>query len=132
MNINFTDNSAAVLTALQQACETGLERCGMKAEEYAKDLCPVDTGNLRNSITHTVVDAKKAYVGTPVEYGIYQEMGTGKYIQGGRPTPWCYQDESGNWHWTAGNKAHPFIKPAVADHRKTYKNILRDELAKER
>ena len=38
MNIQFTDNSREVLTAMLEA----------------KMLAPVDTGNLRNSITHEV------------------------------------------------------------------------------
>ena len=98
----------------------------------AKDLCPVDTGNLRNSISAAVIDGKEVRVGTPTEYAIYQEMGTGKYAEGGggRPTPWKYQDAQGIWHWTAGNRAHPFIKPSIADHQGTYKNILKDELSK--
>lgn len=131
MSITFVDNSDEILRALGEACERGLFRCGEKAVEYAKDLCPVDTGNLRNSITHTVEDGKKAIVGTPTEYAIYQEMGTGKYAEGGggRPTPWKYQDAQGIWHWTAGNRAHPFIKPSIADHQGTYKNILKDELS---
>lgn len=132
MSITFVDNSDEILRALGEACERGLFRCGEKAVEYAKDLCPVDTGNLRNSITHTVEDGKKAIVGTPTEYAIYQEMGTGKYAEGGggRPTPWKYQDAQGIWHWTAGNRAHPFIKPSIADHQGAYKNILKDELSK--
>ena len=58
MSITFVDNSDEILRALGEACERGLFRCGEKAVEYAKDLCPVDTGNLRNSITHTVEDEK--------------------------------------------------------------------------
>ena len=38
----------------------GLEECGFTAEGYAKKLCQVDTGNLRNSITHTVDDEEPA------------------------------------------------------------------------
>ena len=122
----------AKVADIVQFTERGLFRCGEKGVEYAKDLCPVDTGNTRNSITHTVEDGKKAIVGTPIEHAIYQEMGTGKYAEGGggRPTPWCYQDTQGIWHWTAGNRAHPFIKPSIADHQGTYKNILKDELSK--
>lgn len=132
MSVTFVDNSDEILRALGEACERGLFRCGEKGVEYAKDLCPVDTGNTRNSITHTVEDGKKAIVGTPIEHAIYQEMGTGKYAEGGggRPTPWCYQDAQGIWHWTAGNRAHPFIKPSIADHQGTYKKILKDELSK--
>ena len=68
------------------------------------------------------------YIGTDVEYAPYVELGTGKYAEGGRPTPWAYQDDEGNWHWTAGNPAQPFLKPAVADHAQTYRNIIEDEL----
>ena len=56
MNIQFTDNSKEVLEAMQQATVRALEKCGLVAEGYAKKLCPVDTGNLRNSITHDVYD----------------------------------------------------------------------------
>ena len=135
MSMTFVDNSDEILRALGEACERGLWRCGEKAEGYAKDLCPGagdGTGRLKNDIAATVIDGKKMHVGTNVYYGIYQEMGTGKYAVegGGRPTPWCYQDEQGVWHWTAGNRAHPFIKPSIADHQGTYKNILKDELSK--
>ena len=54
MNVQFTDNSKEVIEAMQQAVARALEKCGLTAEGYAKKLCPVDTGNLRNSITHTV------------------------------------------------------------------------------
>ena len=101
----------------------------MEAEGYAKDLAPVDTGRGRNSISHKVDESEPAaYIGTNLDYMIYQELGTGIYAEGGRPTPWVYQDAQGNWHWTRGNRAHPFLKPAVADHPQTYSNIIKDEL----
>ena len=52
---------------------------GGVAELAAKGFAPVDTGNLRRSITHEVEeDAKGWYAryGTNVQYGIYQELGT--------------------------------------------------------
>ena len=129
MDIKFTDNSKEVIEAMQQAAVRALEKCGMTAEGYAKKLCPVDTGNLRNSITHQVDEAEPAaYVGTNSEYGVYVEMGTGKYVSGGRPTPWVYQDEKGNWHRTHGQKAQPYLKPAVSDHANTYRKIIEDEM----
>ena len=101
----------------------------MQAEGYAKDLTPVDTGNLRNSIAHKVDSAGNAvYIGTNNEYAAYVELGTGKYTQGGRQDPWVYQDEEGNWHHTHGRRAQPYLKPAVADHKQTYRNIIKDEL----
>lgn len=57
----------------------GLEILGQVAETSAKQHAPVDTGNLRRSITHEVGrDLGGLYVryGTDVQYGIYQELGT--------------------------------------------------------
>lgn len=131
VEIRLEDNSEAVLEALKAAALRALERCGLQAEGYAKDLTPVDTGNLRNSITHQVSEnGREVYIGTNMEYAPYVELGTGIYAEGGggRPTPWVYQDAKGNWHWTRGNPAQPFLKPAVADHAQTYRNIIEDEM----
>lgn len=131
VEIRLEDNSEAVLEALKAAALRALERCGLQAEGYAKDLTPVDTGNLRNRITHQVSEnGREVYIGTNVEYAPYVELGTGIYAEGGggRPTPWVYQDAKGQWHWTRGNPAQPFLKPAVADHAQTYRNIIEDEM----
>ena len=125
----FNDYSADVLNEFHDAVLRALERCGEQAEGYAKDLAPVDTGNLRNSISHQVDDGEPAvYIGSNTSYAPYVELATGIYAEGGRPTPWVYQDANGNWHWTRGNPAQPFLKPAVADHTKTYSNIIKSEL----
>lgn len=131
MEIEVADHSSEIGKELRAALLRALERCGTQAEGYAKDLATYDTSRLKNSITHQVNDDEMSViVGTDVEYGGYQELGTGIYAEGGggRPTPWVYQDEKGNWHYTRGNKAHPFLKPALADHTQTYKNIFEDEL----
>lgn len=126
--IRIVDNSRLVGEEFAAAAIRALTKAGMVAEGYAKDLCVVDTGNLRNSITNTVeMDERAAYVGTAVEYGTYVEMGTGKYIPGGSP-PWVYQDDKGNWHRTSGQPPKPFIKPAVADHESEYRKIIKDTL----
>lgn len=52
--ITFEDNSDEVLKAFEDAWSRGLERIGLQAEGYAKDLVPADTGLLRNSITHAI------------------------------------------------------------------------------
>lgn len=131
MNVEIHDNSKEVSGAIHAALLRGLEKCGLVAEGYAKRLCPVDTGNLRNSITHIVDEQEPAaIIGTDSEYGAYVELGTGIYAEGGggRPTPWVYQDAKGKWHYTRGNKPQPFLKPAAADHAGQYRQILEDEL----
>lgn len=135
MNVKFTDNSKEVLAAMQKAAVRALEKCGLTGEGYAKKNLTknksVDTGNLRNSITHVVDEQEPAaIIGTDSEYSAYVELGTGIYSEGGggRPTPWVYQDAKGNWHYTRGNKAKPFLKPAAADHAGQYRDILESEL----
>lgn len=134
MKITFDDHSDEVLSAFDAAMARGLEKCGLVAEGYAKKLVnspgKFGTGALRNSITHTVTNSgeRAAYVGTDSEYAIYVEMGTGKYVTGGRPTPWVYKDAKGNWHLTHGQRANPYIKPAVADHTPQYQKIIKSEL----
>lgn len=125
MEIEITDNSGLVRKEFQAAVLRALEKCGLTAEGYAKLLCPVDTGNLRNSITHQVDEGEPAvYIGSALEYAPYPELGTGIYAPGGRPTPWVYQDSKGNWHLTHGQRAQPYLKPAVADHVAQYRGII--------
>lgn len=129
MDVKFIDNSEEIKDNMKNALLRALEKIGMTAEKYAKRLCPVDTGNLRNSITHRVDEGEPAaYIGSDMEYAAYVELGTGKYYPGGRPTPWAYQDAKGNWHWTAGNKAQPYLKPAAANYAAQYRQIVEDEM----
>ena len=105
MSVTIQDHSAEVSADIKSALLRGLETCGLVAEGYAKKLAPVDTGNLRNSITHTVDEEEPAaYIGTNVEYAPYQELGT------------------------IHMKAQPFLKPAVADHANEYRKIIENEL----
>ena len=105
MNVQFTDNSKEIIEAMKKATVRSLEKCGLTAEGYAKKLAPVDTGNLRNSITHTVDDGEPAaYIGTNVEYAPYVCLGT------------------------IHMNAQPFLKPAVADHANEYLKIIENEL----
>lgn len=125
------DNSEEIIAKIKDAKNRALERIGMQAESFAKKNITlqkaVDTGALRNSINHKVKD-DDVYIGTNKEYAAYVELGTGKHYNGGRQTPWVYQDAKGNWHMTHGQRARPYLKPAAADHAQTYKNILEDEM----
>lgn len=123
----YVDNSEEISNKIKAAIKRALERIGMTAVGFAKKLCPKDTGALQNSIDHKV-SGNDVYIGTNKEYGAYVELGTGKYYEGGRETPWVYQDAKGKWHMTHGQRAQPYLKPAAADHTQTYKNIVEDEM----
>ena len=80
--IIFTDNLDEVLGKLETALERGLVDVGAKAQSYAREITPVRTGTLRNSIGVEVKpDEKAAYIGTLVDkfpdkpYGKYVELG---------------------------------------------------------
>lgn len=106
MSVTFTSHKQEVLSAVDQAIKRGLEICGGNAESYAKRLCPVDTGRLRNSITHAQLDERTEVIGTNVSYGVFQELGTVKM------------------------RARPFLRPAAEGHSSEYKTILQNELSK--
>ena len=133
--MRFSDFSDAVLAALDDGINRALERCGEQAEGYAQDLVPPGgTGNLKGSISHKVDEAAKiAYIGTNCEYAGYVEFGTGHYstIGGGTTKKqWVYMGDDGEWHIGKPVKPRPYLKPAVANHVGTYRNIFKDELSK--
>ena len=55
-NVDATDHTQEWLSALAPALSRGLEQVGLAAEGHAKAKCLVDTGRLRNSITHVQLD----------------------------------------------------------------------------
>lgn len=95
------DNREAIADAIDRALVAALEETGLVAEGYAKRACPVDTGRLRNSITHIVDEGTRhVIIGTNVEYAPYVELGTRR------------------------QKPQPFLYPAANDHYSTYKGIF--------
>ena len=100
-NIEYRDNSDLIVDALEKAINNGLTAIGMTAEGHAKRQTPVDTGRLRNSITHAVKAEEKAvYIGTNVEYAPFVELGTVKM------------------------RERPFLKPAATEHTEEYQRIM--------
>lgn len=131
MSVTFTDNSAKYLAEFDAACRAGLEAIGNQAVSHAKQNIDsagrVATHNLIDSVSHKVQN-KSCFVGTNVSYAIYNEIGTGIYIAGGRKTPWHYKDAEGNWHTTKGMPPIHFLKNAVANHVNEYIAILKKYL----
>ncbi len=53
-----------------------VQELALIVEAKAKELCPVDTGKLRASITTAIQSWAQAYVGTNTEYAAHVEYGT--------------------------------------------------------
>lgn len=107
MSYETKDNTKEVLSALEKAIERGLEAIGLTAEGHAKEnLYPghgLDTGRLRNSISHTT-DDEAAYIGTNVEYAPYVELGARE------------------------RKGLHYLKQAATEHTAEYKKLMEDSM----
>lgn len=117
-------NRPYVEKEVYNACERALEIMGGKAETYAKKECPVDTGRLRNSLTHTKASGELAeYVGTNVEYAPFVELGHHQEV--GRYVP-AIEARLVNSYVNG----HPYLRPALEKHVSEYKDIAEKELNK--
>ena len=125
-DVQITDNSPEVLAALEQAKARALEIIGGKIESYAKGLVPVDTGALRNSITHAV-DGDTVLAGSAILYAPYVELGTGKEYS--PPPEWMENNAPrGTGIISRSVKPRPYLRPAVENHIDEYKNVMETEL----
>lgn len=136
-------NVSAYLKELEAKLSVAAEVIGGKAEGFAKLLCRVDTGRLRNSITHGIPgqtlnfkytddngnpageyngaipldpSGKKFVVtiGSNVEYAPYIELGSKRRKKNGE---------------TIVRPPRPFLRPAIENHREEYKAVLKQILS---
>lgn len=105
IEVVFESHLGELLDALPEQIEAALTAIGMVAETHAKEYCPVDTGRLRNSISHdTDLAANAAIIGSNVEYAAYVELGTSR------------------------QKAQPYLRPAAENHTSEYREIVKSAL----
>lgn len=123
MDVTVISNRAALMGAVSAAAKRALETCGLKAESYAKQLCPVKTGRLRNSITHLTISEPAVLVGSNVEYAPYVELGH-------RQQPGRYVPALKKRLKAAKVAGKPFIRPAIENHMSEYQDIVNKEMSK--
>ena len=105
-DVRIVDNTDRVKNMSEKNIEICLEKIGLMSEAYAKDMCPVDTGRLRASITHETGE-DSVIIGTNVEYAGYVELGTSK------------QDPQ------------PYLVPSLQNHISEIERIIRLQFGKE-
>ncbi len=94
-------NGDKIINSIRQRILDKLELVGAHVEGEAKTRCPVDTGNLRQSITHKVNDAEASVrIGTNVEYAAHVEFGTIKM------------------------NTQPYLRPALLENKQAIGKIL--------
>lgn len=114
--IILQDNTEYVVNAMDRALAEALDEIGEMVVQRARELCPVDTGRLRNSITHRMGGGgfsfpgmgasvgKEVTVGSNVEYAAYVELGTSKM------------------------DAQPFLRPAAEDYAGEYRRVVEEHM----
>ena len=134
------NNIDKAIKEMEQASEKALEIVGLKAEKYAKALCPVGTpestgkkgyrgGTLRNSITHSVgKEGENQYVeiGSNVEYAPYVELGTGPQFQS--PPEWEQFEAKRGKGAGKGMRPRHFLRDAIQNHLSEFANVIKNEL----
>jgi len=131
--------------AIHEALKKGMKIVGMQAESYAKQMCPIRTGLLRNSITFALSgeatnitaytddngenpgkyegtapengNGITLYLGSNVHYAPYVELG--HHQQPGRFVPAIGKRLKRSWV-----DGKTFLRPAIEDHAVEYNFIL--------
>jgi phage gpG-like protein len=117
-NVQVTSRVFSVKNAAYQAMVKAAEMVGGIVEGHAKEYCPVNTGNLRNSITYVFEDDPDhpsnenevtVIIGTNVEYAPYVELGHNQEV--GRYVPAIKKRLVKEFV-----AARPFLAPAMNNH----------------
>lgn len=152
ISITIEDHSEEFLRELDAKVPVALEECGLVAEGYAKRLCTVDTGLLRNSITHAAGGESPAIVSYRASKGSNRGK-TGKRLSAGSKNAGLVKvgfydgtapnSSDGEYSMYIGTnveyapyvemgtirtRAQPFIKPAIINHINQYKQIIKRRL----
>lgn len=127
----FTSYKDKVKRQLEEAGLTGVEKALMIIRAAAKAGAPVATGQLRDRIDYAIQSSSSEIVGaigSPEEYAIYIEFGTGEFAENGagRTGGWVYKDSSGEWFFTWGQEPQPFLRPAFRQNKEDIKRVIGD------
>ena len=140
------DHTQEAKRKIDKAVETGLRMVGATIAGYAADLCPVDTGLLRNSITYALsgqapamteytndAGKRKTATGQDIkpESGQYQgvaptETSGEKAVYIGTNVQYAPYQELGAPN--ANVPPSPFLRPAAESHRDEIEQIMEKAL----
>lgn len=104
--VKIKSNVEFVTKEEKQALKRALDQIGKMVAKDSADLAPVDTGNLKRSMTSYPPEENYVIVGTPVEYAPSVEYGTSRMI------------------------ARPFLKTAINNDLGNMKKIIEQEYGK--
>lgn len=100
----FKDNSKAVLAKFRRAIDSAARETAKDIAKDASELAPYDKGDLSESYTSQKVASGHYETGSPLDYAVYQELGTEK------------------------NPAQPHLMPAYELNRQAFVNKFKNGL----
>ena len=119
------------LNSINDALISGVSKAAMLIQGSAKNKAPVDSGTLRQSIRADKAKIQgenvTATVSTNLEYAPYVEFGTGSRGQSTNTNTEVEVSYRSDWR---GNKAQPFLWPALRENRNNSIKIIREEVRK--
>ena len=117
------------LNSINDALISGVSKAAMLVQGSAKNKAPVDSGTLRQSIRADKAKIQgenvTATVSTNLEYAPYVEFGTGSRGQSTNTNTEVEVSYRSDWR---GNKAQPFLWPALRENRNNSIKIIREEV----
>lgn len=128
VNVKFEDYKINVLAKLDQKAVIFLEEAKDSLQSQASRNSPVDTGALKASFQNdSFIDEteKTAYIGSSLEYAIWQEFGTGEYALNGngRKGGWVYKNlKTNEFVFTRGNKPRRMLYHAFQQKKTAVEN----------
>lgn len=125
----FVSYADKVMNQMDEVLERAMTMVLEIIKSAAKAGAPVNTGQLRDRIDYQLKAVNGqviGIVGSPEQYAIYVEFGTGEFAENGagRKGGWAFQDPSGEWYFTWGQEPQPFMRNAFRQHKKDIKEIL--------
>lgn len=119
------------LNSINNALISGVSKAAMLVQGSAKNKTPVDSGALRQSIRTDKAKIQGgnviATVSTNLEYAPYVEFGTGSRGQSTNTNTEVKVNYRSDW---SGNRAQPFLWPALRENRNNSIKIIREEIRK--
>lgn len=141
-----SDNTAEIIKEKDEAVLRALEAVGIQAEGYVQLLAPVDTGLLRNSITHAIAGGKPALgqyksneshattqatekAGTAGKSVSLQTVGSYTVATPKTENPAVYVGTNVEYapyveYGTRKMKKQPFLEPGIMEHMDEYQRIF--------
>lgn len=129
---------------VEETLYKSMQRQGELVKGDAKDLCPVDTGDLRQSIKSETKNYKNKIttrVYTNSDHAAYVEFGTGKVGErtnknnkvnvSYKQDKWLVNIPDVGVRWVEGQPAQPYLYPALKNNEKIVVENIKEDVKKE-